>query len=106
VLPLPYTWLAGFRSGSLALGLQRRVAVRPGLAPSRRPSVITRRRVDAGDLLGRLIAMVGAFRRPGWPEAMTPRRLPIYLAGIACMIAGGSCVVTALRCWAPASVCR
>ena len=54
-----------------------------------------RSRQDAGSTrviyLAGLIAVIGAFSMAtGWPASMmAPRRLPLYLAGIACLIAGG-----------------
>jgi len=38
-----------------------------------------------------LLAIIGAFSMASnWPESMmTPGRLPVYVAGIACLIAGG-----------------
>jgi protein-S-isoprenylcysteine O-methyltransferase Ste14 len=92
VLPLPYTWLAGIPfwiAGLWAFSAELR------FVRAWRPRAGRRSSQDAGSTQviywAGLIAIVGAFTTAtDWPEAMmTPRRLPIYLAGIACLIAGG-----------------
>jgi protein-S-isoprenylcysteine O-methyltransferase Ste14 len=92
VLPLPYTWLAGIPfwiAGLWAFSAELR------FVRAWRPRAGRRSLQDAGSTQviywAGLIAIVGAFATAtDWPEAMmTPRRLPIYLAGIACLIAGG-----------------
>jgi len=92
VLALPYTWLAGgpfWIAGLWAFSAEwrfvlesRRHAGRPSPQDAGSKQVI---------YLAGLIAIVGAFSMAtNWPETMmTPRRLPLYLAGIACLIAGG-----------------
>ena len=88
---LPYTWLASIPfwiAGLWAFSAELRFVLAPhrDIGPSSQ---------DAGSkqviYVAGLIAIVGAFSMAGnWPESMmTPRRLPVYVAGIACLIAGG-----------------
>ena len=88
MLQLPHTWFASlpfWSAGLWAFSAELRF-----VGGSRRRS-----RQDAGSTrviyLAGLIAVIGAFSMAtGWPASMmTPRRLPLYLAGIACLIAGG-----------------
>src|SRR5262249_43444042 len=90
--PLPSTWLVSvpfWIAGLWAFSAELRFVGR------RRGETGARSAQDAGSkqviYLAGLIAMVGAFRMAtNWPESMmTPRRLPLYLAGVACLIAGG-----------------
>ncbi len=92
MLPLPYTWLAGIPfwiAGLWAFSAELRFVRASRVRAGRRSSQ------DAGSTRviywAGLIAIIGAFSMArDWPAAMmTPRRLPIYLAGIACLIAGG-----------------
>jgi protein-S-isoprenylcysteine O-methyltransferase Ste14 len=92
VLPLPYTWLTGIPfwiAGLWAFSGELRFVWAWRARAGRRSSQ------DAWSTQviswAGLIAIIGAFSTAtDWPEAMmTPLRLPIYLAGIACLIAGG-----------------
>ena len=89
--PFPHSWLAGIPfwiAGLWAFSAELRF-----VRDMRRPA--GRALQDAGSTqviyLAGLVAIVGAFwMATGWPESMTtPRRLPLYLAGIACLVAGG-----------------
>jgi protein-S-isoprenylcysteine O-methyltransferase Ste14 len=93
VLPRYDTWLAGIPfwiAGLWAFSAELRF-VGGSLRQVGRPSSPQ----DAGSkqviYLAGFIAIIGAFwMATNWPESMmTPRRLPLYLAGIACLIAGG-----------------
>lgn len=92
MFPLPHPWLAGIPfwiAGLWAFSAELRF-VRDRRRLPRRPSL-----QDAGSkqviYAAGIIAIVGAFSMAThWPESMmTPRRLPIYAVGIACLIAGG-----------------
>jgi protein-S-isoprenylcysteine O-methyltransferase Ste14 len=92
VLPLSHTslagipfWIAGLWAFSAELRFvrqSRREAGRPSAQDGGSEQVI---------YLAGLIAIIGAFSMArNWPETMmTLPRLPLYLAGIACLIAGG-----------------
>jgi protein-S-isoprenylcysteine O-methyltransferase Ste14 len=88
---LPDAWLASvpfWIAGLWAFSAELRFVLKPhrDTGPSSQ---------DAGSkqliYVAGLIAIIGAFSMAGdWPESMmTPRRLPLYVAGIACLIAGG-----------------
>jgi protein-S-isoprenylcysteine O-methyltransferase Ste14 len=91
VLSLPTNWVAGvpfWIAGLWAFSAELRFVLGPhrDAGPSSQ---------DAGSkrviYLAGLTAIIGAFSMAtNWPESMmTPRRLPLYAAGIACLIAGG-----------------
>jgi len=93
VLLLHDTWLAGvpFWIAALwAFSAELQFVVGPRRQAGRSSSL-----QDAGSkqmiYLAGLIAIVGAFWvATDWPASMlTPRRLPLYLAGIGCLVAGG-----------------
>ena len=91
MLSPPHSWLAGIPfwiAGLWAFSAELRF-----VWDMRRPA--GRALQDAGSTqviyLAGLVAIVGAaWMATDWPESMTtPRRLPLYLAGLACLVAGG-----------------